>query len=278
MRLRRLAVLAALLVAGCGQEVAEAPDGVRLTVTERFGTERELVRPLVRVPDDATARDVVRRAGAVPAMLFVNGVGVDAREQARVRDGDQVWSDRNTAGADRVPAVVGAFPEPFVRGFRGERLPTRIECDEPSEPQCDRIAQTLAEYRVFPGRSRLGTGGGEESLRVLVGPWSALRTDRAGILIDLGPERSGVYARFSEDGRSLALLDARGRAVRTLGARTGLVAATRFDVTAPTWLVTGTDAAGVAAATRALREDVLRDRFAVAIVAGDPVALPVVGR
>ena len=63
----------------------------------------------------------------------------------------------------------------------------------------------------------------------------------------------------------LTVLDARGRGGAPLGAGGGLVAATRLRDEQPTWVVTGTDAAGVAAAARALREGALRNRFALAV-------------
>ena len=45
----------------------------------------------------------------------------------------------------------------------------------------------------------------------------------------------------------------------------------------PTWLVTGTDDVGVAAAAAALTEEQLRDHFALAIEAGRGVPLPLEG-
>ena len=70
------------------------------------------------------------------------------------------------------------------------------------------------------------------------------------------------------------MLDARGRAARTLGAGSGLIAATRAEERQPVWFVTGTDDAGVASAARALDEGALSDRFALAISDDLPVAVP----
>ena len=50
------------------------------------------------------------------------------------------------------------------------------------------------------------------------------------------------------------MLDARGRVARTLGAGTGLVAATREKDREPVWFVTGTDEAGVDSAAAAFGE------------------------
>jgi hypothetical protein len=75
-------------------------------------------------------------------------------------------------------------------------------------------------------------------------------------------------------------LDARGRDARRLGAGTGLVAATTVEGEQPTWVVTGTDDAGVAAVARAFAagESTLANKFALAVRADRPIALPDVGR
>ena len=55
------------------------------------------------------------------------------------------------------------------------------------------------------------------------------------------------------------------------------MAATSYQEERPTWLITGTDDVGVAAAAAALTEDQLRDHFALAIEAGRGVPLPLEG-
>jgi hypothetical protein len=55
------------------------------------------------------------------------------------------------------------------------------------------------------------------------------------------------------------------------------VAATSFLDQQPTWIVAGTDDAGVAAAAAALEETRLRDHFALAVQDGRELPLPVKG-
>jgi hypothetical protein len=117
--------------------------------------------------------------------------------------------------------------------------------------------------------------GGEGLLRVKVGVWTEVRKDPAVRELEQGPEASGVFARPAADGRSIAMLDPDGAEAGTLGPGDGLVAATRLRGEAPTWIVTGTDAAGVEAAAAQLQEEALADRFAIAVRAGRPSALPV---
>jgi hypothetical protein len=85
-----------------------------------------------------------------------------------------------------------------------------------------------------------------------------------------------VFARPDASGDAIALLDAGGKTVRTLGAGSGLVAATSVEAQLPTWIVTGTDDVGVAAATAALTKDRLQQHFALAIDDGHDQPLPVI--
>jgi hypothetical protein len=111
-------------------------------------------------------------------------------------------------------------------------------------------------------------------LRVLVGPWRTVRADPAVQQLQRGPVASGVYARPSAAGGSIALLDAGGRPVGTLGPGAGLVAATRIGDQQPTWAVTGVDENGALAAARALDAKALRDRFAAAVNGGKVQSVP----
>jgi hypothetical protein len=211
--------------------------------------------------------------------FYVNGIeaGVGAGER-RVQPGDRIWWDHHDWSATmRVPAVVGSFPEPFVSGSGGRRLPVRIVCLADGGA-CEEVETRLGDAGVTDtARSVLEQSAGREVLRVLVGPWSELRRDTAARKLEGGPAASGVYARPAASGDRIDLLDAQGRVARPLGPGGGLLAATRIEAQQPTWIVTGVDAAGVAAAAAALSEEELRDRFAIAIERGRAQALPVAG-
>ncbi len=297
------AVACALALGACGIGAGESSDGVSLLVTRDFGSktvgesgpeqttgEDTIMRLLQRGYDVDTrygggfvqAIDGLaggREAGRpVDWFFYVNGIEADrGATSTKVHDGDRIWWDRRDwGGAQRVPAVVGSYPEPFLHGLGGKRWTTRVECPRNGDKRpCDEIAQRLGEVGTVAAQSLFGAEGGDENLRVLVGPWNRLRHDRAGRLLDEGPQGSGVYARFSADGRQLQLLDGEGRVVRTVGPGSGLIAATRFEDQPPTWIVTGTDDAGVAAAVQAFDEGVLSKRFAVAVADDRSIPLPV---
>jgi uncharacterized protein DUF4430 len=299
-----LALLGALAapLAGCGAGAGSAPAETRLTVTQDFGSraQRDLEAP--KVSGSETVMRLLERNAKVTTRFgggFVQSIdgiaggrragrpvdwfyyvnGIEASEGAaavRLHPGDRVWWDRHDWGAAmRVPAVVGSFPEPFLHGENGRRLPVRVECADPSEPACDTVFKTLGALGVPAAKGGLRTAQTEQTLRVVVGPWRAARDDLALRQLESGPARSGVYARPSADGRRIVALDPRGRATRTLTAGAGLVAAARQGDEPPVWAVTGTDDKGVEVAANAFTERTLARRFAVAVAPnGQPVALP----
>ena len=267
MRICLLGVVVLLAGCGVGQSGHQAP--VTLTVTRDFGA--RVVRE-VEVKDGGTVAALLR--GEPRGARFVNGVVAD--DDAKVYGGDRVWADLG-AGAARTPAVVGSFPEPFLHGIDGKRLPVRIECADARGAACRQVADRLASYEIPAARGGLQTARAPETLRVLVGPWTALRLDPAVNALEHGPRASGVYARVAPDGRTVAVLDARGQTTRTLGAGSGLVAAMKRPDDRPTWVVTGTDVAGVASAARAFEEGTLDHRFALVVSHDLPIALPATG-
>jgi Domain of unknown function (DUF4430) len=299
---KKLALLAALAtaVAGCGLGAGSSSSGVALTVTDGFG------KKVLTLKDDAstTGQDTVLRflqrnakvttrfgggfvqsidglagktgASQVDWFYFVNGAeGSKGAGAVRVHQGDSIWWDRHDwSAAMDVPAVVGSFPEPFLHGFDGKRLPTRIECSPPNAPGCSDVSDLLGKAGVVAARGGLAASFTKETLRVLVGLWPAIRDDLAAKQIERGPQTSGVFARMAPGGGSLALLDASGHVARTLGPGTGLVAATSFQHGQPVWIVTGTDVRGLKDAAASLQAGILRNRFALVTDQGRPLSAP----
>lgn len=293
--LRPLVALAcaAVLLIGCGEAVGGGKGSVSVAITKDFGAQPVVSAPPVGVNGSTSLLEVLDRVtdtregtrsitsiGGVDGAwrLWVNGVRVGNAGKAKVRPGDRVWLDLPGAGVTAsVPAVTGSFPEPFVHGIGGKRLPVRVECATPGSEPCKEVSKRLASYDVPVAIGGLLTAHVEETLRILVGPWTALAADHTIDELEKGPAASGVYARIARDGRTITALDPGGRTARRLGAGTGLVAATAVGDDRPTWVVTGTDDAGVASAARAFEEGTLDNRFALAVSDDLPVPLPVAG-
>lgn len=252
-----------------------------VTVTRDFGAHRLATARYRQLAATETVAGLLRRsASALPgpgASVYVNGVLVEHPAAAQVHPGDHIWLDLHPPGPPAA-AVVGAFPEPFVHGLAGKRLPVTLECSPDVGDACRRVTVALEGIGVPVAVQEPGTGSGTDSLGVVVGTWSDVRAEIAAELVAHGPVASGVYARFSPSGRRLQLLGSRGQVARTLAGGAGLVAAVAQGSSAPTWLITGTDPAGVFAAAGALDVARLNDRFAVAVGAGPPRPVPVMNR
>jgi hypothetical protein len=298
-------VVGSLGLTGCGLGAGRAPSAVEILVTREFGARvvRQFDRPAVM--GEETVMSLLRRndpavttrfgggfvqsidgvAGGQEAgqpvdwFYYVNGIQAPKGAAAtKVHPGDRIWWDRHDwSQTEDVPAVVGSFPEPFFHGVDGKRLPVRIECAQVAGYACHTVAARFRELGIPAGIAGIGSSGEPQTLHVLVGPWPSVRGAEGARAIDGGPRSSGVYARFSADGRTLTVLDAQGRPVRSLPAGAGLIAATRHGEDAPVWVVTGTDGSGVDLAARALETGVLRDHFAVALTAAGALAAPAAG-
>jgi hypothetical protein len=300
-------VALAATVVGCGLGAGPKASETELLVSKDFGAE-----PIVQTDQPKTGgSDTVMRllqrnapkvttrfggnfvqsidgvsgghSGGSPVdwFFYINGIQADRGATAiKVHQGDRIWWDHHDWGVtDDVPAVVGSFPEPFLHGIDGRRLPTRVECAEPKSDACSTVAGKLQDLGQVAARGGVGNSFVVDTLRILVGPWRALRGDPTVKLLEKGPAGSGVFAKPAADGKSIALLDAGGRVTRTLGPGTGLIAATKArdakdDESDPVWIVTGTDDAGIAAAADALDEGALNGHFAVAVSGGKPIGLP----
>ncbi len=294
-----IAAASAVAIAGCGLGAGKGSSNVVLTVSRGFGSQRVAQLSVHNVPGSETVMRMLERhfrvttrygGGFVESIdglsgssahldwfYYVNGVEAAAGAAAtRVHGGDRIWWDlHDWSAAQDTPAVVGAFPEPFVHGLGGKRLPTALQCASDTGKACQRVSSEMNAIGVPIANQLLGAGSGTDSLTVEVGTWRDMRGQIVAELIDQGPRASGVYARFvGPRGERLQLLDAAGRVAMTLGPGTGLIAATAQGSSPPTWLITGTDPAGVAAAAQAFTPAALDGHFALAVQGGRRLQVP----
>ena len=308
---RARALLAALLVAGLspaagcglGEGDERAGGGATLRVTRDFGRtelgevrldsvrEGQTVMRMLRSEFDVTTRFGGRfvqsidglagqgAGGQVDWFFWVNGLEADqGAAEWEVLPGDHVqWDHRNWSAAMRVPAIVGAYPEPFASGFGGKRRPVRVECEDAEAPVCEAARAKLKAEGVPTSGSSLGAPGTEEVTRLVVARWPRARGVRGASGLEEGPEATGVFARFSGD--TLELLDERGRTARTVrrGDGVGLVLALQPRAEELVWIVTALDEKGLDAGVRALDGRSLRDAFAVAATGNRVEKLPLEG-
>ena len=177
---------------------------------------------------------------------FVNGVEADkGAAEYELSPGDRVqWDYRDWGATMRVPRSSAPTRSPSCTargqapagagGVRGRRVGGLRDVKEALE-------RAGVPLRRLARRAR-----GEKVTALVVGtrPRRADRARRA--TLEQGPEESGVFARFADDGRSIELLDERGRRRRRCARRrrrgSWRPAARGEELV---WLVTGLDEQGV---------------------------------
>ena len=298
--------LTALALGGCGLGAGDKPAGTTLTVTRDFGRDQLRRSTAPRVAGSETVMRLLGRNAKITTrygggfvqsidgltggerdgrpvdwFFYVNGVESRAGAAAvKLKPGDRVWWDNHDwSETQTIPAVVGSFPEPFVHGLGGRRLPVRVECQDPRGDACSVVSQRLAKLGVPVARGGIRAARVERTLRLVVAPLSAIGEDPSLSVLRGGPRTSGVYVRTARDGRSFTTLDPAGQAVVRHGAGDGLIAAVRSGGDEePVWAVTGVDTAGVERAAQAFGEAALRNRFAVLVTPAGARGLPETGR
>lgn len=304
---RTIAIAAAIFavaVAGCGVGAGSSQPGeAALSVTRDYGAEPLLEATLqepresdtvVRLLDSEAEIETDYGGNFVTSIEGISGAVEDGRSrdwffyvngywspvgagEALVRPGDRIWWDyRDWSSAYKVPAVVGSWPEPFLNGFDGRRFTVEVVCFELDEV-CETVARRLDDEGVEgvavtePDRA----SDPAETLRVLVGSWAAVRADRAARTLEGGPAVSGVYARprRCDGGWGMTVLTDHAEEQRSL-ATAGWVAAVQRGEEQPTWMVSGSDRASVAASADLLEAATLADHYAVATSDGQTLRIP----
>ncbi len=297
-----LAVAALALLPGCGLGAGDERSGagVDLRVTRDFGHRLVFAKDDLRIREDETVMRLLRRNAAVETrygggfvqsidglagqgedatsdwFYFVNGIeAAEGAADYEVSPGDVIqWDRRDWAETAQVRAIVGAYPQPLLDGIGGKRFPVRVECQDADSTACGDVKQTLRDAGIPATGGTLGAPGNQNVARVVVADWASARQLPTARLVEQGPERSGVFARFDDEGVQLELLGGDGEPVRDARPGAGLVAALRPTDKELLWLVTGSDAAGVEAAAAALSARDLRDAFAVVVEGGRVSKLP----
>jgi len=199
-------VALALVAAGCGQEAASAPpDGpaaATVIVTRDFGAAQlttaraapgqSALNALRRTADVGTAyggRFVTAIDGLEGSksqqhdwLYYVNGIdpGVGAADMD-LHPGDREWWDyRYWRDFMAIPAVIGAWPEPFVHGFEGHSPTVKVEgpdCASRIRDQFDAGADSVILHGATPAE-----------LAPVLDAWRAVRpADRlAGLPVNPG--------------------------------------------------------------------------------------------
>ena len=295
------------VLAGCGLGAGDLRGEVELTVTRDFGVNKVAEYKRVPVRDgDTVLRAMERRLDVETAygggfinsieglesdytgsgrtrrdwFFYINGVESSSGvKEVKVDAGDAIWWDyRDWSTVQRISAVVGAYPHPFINGSSGEMNAVRLDCAIGSDRSCSDVELRLGRLGLKFKRSQLGTRQDKKGVRIVVGTWDQIDEDPEARRLSQLPRSSGVFARFSRVGKNgrLALYKEDGEVAIETGDGAGLIAAMKSSGDLPTWIITGTDSRGLKRAVNLLSVKSLRNRFAVAVTGKGTVALPMV--
>ena len=178
IRAALVAAVAAALVAGCGGGAGHGTATLWVTRDEgkivllqwSLPAGENVLQALERSAKISTRyggrflQSVNGLAGSIGSrhdwFYYVNGVEGDrGAADYRLRDGDIAWWDYRDWGTYgmSVPAVVGAFPDPFVHGYDGKVRTTIVL--GPATPVLRRIARLVHAKTIAPEATTRVTGG-----------------------------------------------------------------------------------------------------------------------
>jgi hypothetical protein len=280
-------LLVGLLVAACGEHRVQPPvttpaaPAAQLVISENFGA--QVLRSVKVAPGQSVmaalqgsadvkttyggrfVQSIDGTSGSLKRgedwLYFVNGVEADVgASDWKLRDGDATWWDyRRWHAYPHVPAVVGAWPEPFVHGIHS--APAAVAADPPLDAALRAAGAPVGGPASAPYRVLVGADG---DLRAKDADWrtAAAQPRTYGLTAWIG--RSAAV-RFNADGNdNVVVPDGKAVAAATATSAGGVLLA-----------VTGVDSASAQAAATAIARDpgLLAHRYAVVFDgAGKPVA------
>lgn len=212
---------------------------------------------------------------------YVNGVASDcSAKDYKVRENDRIhWDYHPWADNSIIPAIVGAYPEPFINGFNGQTKGTMILYAGNCKAEADKLAVRLKNK----GAENLVIGSLSENSvtkrvnpTIIIGQWKDLETQKEIKEICSAQIKSGIYINFSSS--KFELLDAKGKPVEIHNKDVSAIVATGSGLgdTKPLFIVTSVDYKGIEQAVDLLvkNPEKIRGYYGAAIINGEVKRLP----
>ena len=219
-----VAVLMAATSAGCGLGAGSAPTAVKLTVTRDFGAQVVRSESAPKVRGEETVMSLLMRNATVTTKYgggFVQSIdglsGGSGRRTAaglvllRQRHRGAQGRGRDERACRRSHLVGSARLEPDRQRARSRGVVSRSvrEWDRrqtvagarrmrlgDERVRARRSSRACSKLGVLAPLAAIGPGNEPETLRLMVGPWTAVSGDPTVHEIESGPGSSGVYARI----------------------------------------------------------------------------------
>jgi hypothetical protein len=207
-------------------------------------------------------------------LYYINGMSLNiGAKEYILRDGDaEHWDFRDWRYRPMIPAIIGAFPQPFINGIKGEVKPTAVVYDEPFAQEAGALAEKLEGWSVaevlLTSAEALSEAVKESYNLIIIG-----RTDNGPILELNGlPQKLGFFA-YVEGGKIITL-DGKGDPAGEYGGGYGLVQATQNPWSpggvgsgeSCVFMVTGSDEKGIKKAAQVLINNSEGLRYAYAVL------------
>jgi hypothetical protein len=191
---------------------------------------------------------------------YINGVSLSLGAKDYSLGGGDVeqWDLRDWSYLQFVPAIIGAFPQPFLSGVRGEAKPTAVVYDAPFAEEAGALAAKLAKRGAagvtLNSAETLADGVKSSGNLIIVG------SADNGLILELNElhKKLGFFAYI--EGGKIIVLDDRGAKSGEHGAGWGLIQATQNPWSpggvgsgeSAVFIVTGSDENGIRNAAKAL--------------------------
>jgi hypothetical protein len=305
-----LLVLLAAIFSGCPAQPPAAgsdqPATVTVVVTRDFGQELILAEELI-IEDGTDAMTALKAVAEVETkygggfvaaingikseeadqmdwLYYINGISLSlGAKDYRLGDGDiEHWDFRDWSYQQMIPAIIGAFPQPFLNGIKGEVKPTMVVYDAPFAEEAGALKAKLEEWEVTEVRlestETLADGVKEQNNLIILGG-----ADN-GLILELNglAKKMGFFA-YSEGGK-ITVLDGKGEPAGDYGAGWGLIQATQNPWSpggtgsgeSCVFIVSGADETGIKSAANALidNSDRLGYAYAVLVNNGQIIKIP----
>jgi hypothetical protein len=302
-------IIAAALVSGCGSKDNNPSGGsVLFQVTRDFGRV-EIFSDWVEVAPGESALEVLQKHLNVQTEhggRFVTAIaGLSSQAAGKYRDdwffytngitaavggadyypreGDIIWWDYHPWGdLYFTPAVTGAFPQPFISGYRGHNPGTVIL----TTPAGQKSAVLLKNYLVEAGVAQVAVKAYDtdhvkdpREITIVIALWPELFEDPFWQGMQANRQKIGWFARLDPSG--FTALDLLEEQEETYSHQVGaiLTSGSGLGDATPLWLITSLDEASLENTVAIFLKDpkLLQGTFGVLITGAEVIALPLQG-
>ncbi len=184
---------------------------------------------------------------------YINGIMADVgARQYSPKPGDNIWWDFHSWDANTyISSVIGAYPQPFLSGYAGQRKEIFILYTTSLAARAVELKDNLEELSVQKIELKLCNSRiineKNNKMFIIIGSWRDLNQHKAIWDIYRNYRKAGLFIKFEKD--KLQIMDINGKIQKEFGKAAAIVGTKRgFGSDSVIWFIIGTDDDGVGAA------------------------------